>query len=335
MSRFVILCFALIAACLLASAPCLPADAPVVKIHDGRHWIWYAQDDQYQAHKADIEAVYDYADRAFDALVAAWGIGPPSPTYALLVYPKPGGGFATGDIGEAHAVTGTPQPGIGCSFDAFFNVANGIKGYWAPVLITHEMVNLFTGQAVSGGWPVDWWADHVSPFPLMTAVQIEYQLRPDIAVHHAEQLSGPLEKMFVRLKDQFGWSMFRRAFAAARADRINWGAIGENPSSLLTNYVCAYLQLGAPEDLRPYFEGVVPGFNADDMADILAARKALDRLAENDPTRVALRDASCTGAITPAASNPSHGGYCHEAASDRDVSPAFARADDYIGARRR
>ena len=46
--------------------------------------------------------------------------------------------------------------GIGVSYDAFFNVVHGIKGYWAYVLITHEMVNLFTGQIVSGGWPVDW-----------------------------------------------------------------------------------------------------------------------------------------------------------------------------------
>ena len=280
----------LIAACLLAAALLHADDATILKIHDGRHWTWYAQTDQYQAHKADIEAVYDYADRAFDTLVAAWGIAPPKATYALLVYPKPGGGFAAGDIGEVHGLTGADAPGIGCSFDAFFNDAYGIKGYWAPVLITHEMVNLFTGQAVSGGWPVDWWADHVSPFPLMTAVQIEYQLRPDVAVHHAQQLSGPLEEMFVSLKDQFGWSMFRRAFSYARADKINWGAIGENPSPLLTNYVCAYLQLGAPEDLRPYFKGVVPGFNADDMADILAARKMLDRLAETDPNRAALRD---------------------------------------------
>ncbi len=282
-------------ACLIISAACLHADAPVVKIHDGRHWTWYAQEDQYQAHKADIEAVYDYADRAFDALVAAWGMSPPNPTYALFVYPKPGGGFATGDIGEVHAVTAAPSPGIGCSFDAFFNVANGIKGYWAPVLITHEMVNLFTGNVVSGGWPVDWWADHVSPFPLMTAVQIEDQLRPDVAVFHAQQLSGPLEKMFVRLKDQFGWSLFRRAFSYAKADGINWDSIGENPSSLRTNYVCAYLQLGAPEDLRPYFQGVVPGFKADDMDDILAARRAMNRLAENDPARADLRDAFLHG----------------------------------------
>jgi hypothetical protein len=42
-------------------------------------------------------------------------------------------------------------------------------------------------QVVSGGWPVDGWADHLSPFPILTAVNIEYALRPEVAVYHARQ----------------------------------------------------------------------------------------------------------------------------------------------------
>ncbi|MGA2618585.1 MAG: hypothetical protein ABSF26_13310 [Thermoguttaceae bacterium] len=132
--------------------------APFVKIHDGRHWTWFARQDQYDAHKADIEAIYDYADRAFYKLCDAWGLKPPKDRYAMLVFDKPGVGFATGDIGEVHQVTGTASPGIGVSYDAFFGTDNGIKAYWAHILLTHEMVNLFTAQVVSGGWPVDWWA---------------------------------------------------------------------------------------------------------------------------------------------------------------------------------
>ena len=49
------------------------------------------------------------------------------------------------------------------------------------------MVNLFSGEVVSGGWPVDWWANHRSPFPLMTAVEIEYALVPQMAVFHERQ----------------------------------------------------------------------------------------------------------------------------------------------------
>ena len=127
---------------------------------------------------------------------------------------------------------------------------NGIKAYWAHILITHEMVNLFTGQVVSGGWPVDWWANHRSPFPLMTAVEIEYALVPQMAVFHERQgREDPLVGMFMHLKDQFGWAMFRKAFRTAIDDGIHWDAFGGNPSALRTAYVAAYLQIGAPEDI--------------------------------------------------------------------------------------
>ena len=52
------------------------------------------------SHKADIGALYDYADKAFDKLCEAWGLKPAQDKYALLVMDRPGGGFATGDIGE-------------------------------------------------------------------------------------------------------------------------------------------------------------------------------------------------------------------------------------------
>ena len=38
--------------------------------------------------------------------------------------------------------------------------------------------------------------------------------------------------------------------------------VGATRSPLLTNYVCAYLQLGAPDGARPYVRGVVPGYDA-------------------------------------------------------------------------
>ena len=69
------------------------------------------------------------AHKAFDKLCDAWGLKPPKDRYALLVFHKTGGGFATGDVREVHQVTGTASPGIGVSFDAFFGTANGIKAY--------------------------------------------------------------------------------------------------------------------------------------------------------------------------------------------------------------
>ncbi len=284
--------------CLLCVL-CGPAGAqtaPFVKIHQGKHWIWFARQDQYQAHKADIEALYDYADTAFDKLCDAWGLKPPKDRYTLLVYDKPGGGFATGDIGEVHQVTGTASPGIGVTYDAFSGTANGIKAYWAHILMTHEMVNFFTGQVVSGGWPVDWWANHRSPFPLMTAVQIETALVPEMAVYHARQGMGdPLVVMFTQLKDQYGWHMFRKAFSTAIADGINWDRIGANPSRLRTAYVAAYLQIGAPEDISELLAGQVPGYDAAMVRAILRARQKWASLPPDSARRAPLRAAYLKG----------------------------------------
>ena len=243
-----------------------------IQIHVGKHWIWYARQDQYEAHKADIEAMYDYADEAFQTLVDDWGMRPKLDHYTLLVNDQTGGGFATGDVGQAHQITGQESPGIGCSYDAFYNSAHGIKAFWAHVLITHEMVNLFTGQIVSGGWPRDWWADDKSPFPLTTAVQIEMKLVPQIAIHHLEDSEGdPLVPMFMELHEQYGWSMFRRAFSMAISDGINWDRFGGNPSALRTNYVAAYLEMGAKEDLSPILGPHVPNYDHTVVAQIIRA----------------------------------------------------------------
>jgi hypothetical protein len=265
-------------------------------IHEGRHWIWYARQDQFRSHRADIAALYLYADRAFDKLCDSWGLKPPKVRYTLLVMARPGGGFAAGDIAEVRAITGKESPGIGCSYDAFSGTANGIKAYWAHILITHEMVNLFTGEAVSGGWPVDWWANHRSPFPLMTAIEIERALVPQMAVfHEREGRNDPLVRMFLHLKDQFGWAMFRKAFRTAIDDGIRWDSFGANPSALRTAYVAAYLQIGAPEDISGILGPLVPGYDAQAVKDIVRARSRWSALPGESPRRTALKAAFLVG----------------------------------------
>ncbi len=283
-----------LALCLLflKPAPTPVQDAPFIEIHHGRHWIWVARQDQYEDHKADIESFYDYADNAYDELAKNWGLKPDIPQQFLLVYEKTGGGFASGDIGEVHKFSaGRSSSGIGISYDAFYGTTYGIKGYWAYAIMTHEMVNSFTGLIVSGGWPRDWWADDRSPFPLMTATQIEFKLIPEVSVQHIKDgLHDPLVGMFLELKNQYGWYMFRTAFQAAIHDGINWDAFGTNPSAIRTNYVAAYLQIGAPENIAPKLSGLVPGFDAAVVKDILRARKAWTALpagSEHDAMRKA------------------------------------------------
>ncbi|HPF38267.1 MAG TPA: hypothetical protein P5081_11295 [Phycisphaerae bacterium] len=301
MRRFETIGFGLMLAAILTVAPAMapsdsekkeaPAIEPkIVQVHEGRHWIWCVREDHFKAHQKDYEALYEYADQAFDHLCACWGITPERTKYYLLAWPKTGGGFAVGDIGELKHLPGDNHPGIGISYDLFYETDQGVKGWWAVAIITHEMTNLVLGQTVSGGWPVDWWANHISPFPKMTAVQIELSLRPDVGVGHARQLQSPQDRMFAELKDQFGWSLFRRAFEAAREDGINWDRIGENPSALRTNYVCAYLQLSAPEDLRKRLEGVVPNYDAKVVEAILSARRRWKSMEATDGARLERRE---------------------------------------------
>jgi hypothetical protein len=266
------------------------------KIHEGKHWSWYAPHAQYRSHKAEIATLYDYADKAFEKLCDSWGLKPPRDRYTLLVWDRAGGGFAAGNIGEVSAITHKESPGIGCAYDAFSGSAHGIKGFWAHILITHEMVNLFTGAVVSGGWPVDWWANHRSPFPLMTAVEIEYALVPNMAmIHEREGREDPLVGMFLQLKDQYGWAMFRKAFRAAIDDGINWEALDRNPSALRTAYVAAYLQIGAPEDISGILGPLVPGYDQRAVADIVKARSAFVTLPKDSAQRKALQDAFLKG----------------------------------------
>ncbi len=296
MRRIIVLGFLVLGCFLLSSSA---EEGKIVKIYEGKHWVWFAREDQFEKYKGEIEEFYAYADRAFEYLSRAWGLKPPLEKYFLLVWPLTGGGFATGDIGEIRSVRGEVSPGIGVSYDAFVNGVNGIKGYWGYVLITHEMVNLFTGQLVSGGWPVDWWANHRSPFPLMTAVEIEYALIPEVAIHHSKQLSDPLCQMFWQLKDEFGWYLFRRAFKMAKEDGIDWEHIGENPSKLRTNYVCAYLQMSAPENLTPYLKDVVPDYDEKMVEDIIKARERWRSLPEDAPYREELQGRFLEGRYIP------------------------------------
>jgi hypothetical protein len=115
----------LFAGCMLNSA--FAVQPAVVKVHEGEHWVWFAQRKQFEEHAKDIERFYDYADRAFRYLKEAWALEPPRQKYALLVWHKVGGGFATGNIAEVRPLTGKRTPGIGVSYDAFFNTAHGIK----------------------------------------------------------------------------------------------------------------------------------------------------------------------------------------------------------------
>jgi hypothetical protein len=131
---------------------------------------------------------------------------------------------------------------------------------------------------------------------VMTAVEIEYALVPEMAVFHEREGRGdPLVVMFQELKDQFGSAMFRKAFRTAIDDGIHWDAFGKNPSALRTAYVAAYLQIGAPEDITGIVRSLVPAYDAQAVTDIVSARAKWSALPRESSRRRALKAAFLKG----------------------------------------
>ncbi len=61
-----ILRWAILLAAMSVATVAPAQDPPFQRIHEGKHWTWFARQDQFNDHKADIEALYVYADKAFD-----------------------------------------------------------------------------------------------------------------------------------------------------------------------------------------------------------------------------------------------------------------------------
>lgn len=270
--------------CMTASGVTESADDassdPMIAIHTGKHFVWYSKKSIWQANQEGISSLFDYEDKVFDQIILDWGITPPQTSYDLLVDPQTGGGFASGDIGEIHAVTNQASPGLGVAYDAYAGSAYGIKEYWAYALGTHEMVNMLTG-ALSAGWPRDWWADDISPFPAMTAVTVEKEIgRKDISAAHDASFSkaDKAYAMMKALQARYGWSIFQKLFVMVKADGIRWDGIdsGNNPSAILTAYVTAYLTLASGDSLESmsanFFNGAIPGYDKAVTAQVLFAR---------------------------------------------------------------
>jgi hypothetical protein len=113
--------------------------------------------------------------------------------------------------------------------------------------------------------------------------------------HERQGREDRLVGMFLELKDQFGWAMFRKAFRAAIDDGIKWDAFGANPSALRTAYVAAYLQIGAPEDISGTLGPLVPGYDAQAVKDIFRARSRWSALPAGSEKRKASKAAFLKG----------------------------------------
>lgn len=143
-------------------------------------------------------------------------------------------------------------PGIGVSWDLWTSQFAG-KTYWSHELIAHETVNVFTGLILSG-WPVDWWANHRSPFPFMVKIKtLEAVGYTDGAQADIER-SDALTKMFLDLQTKYNWDLYRQLLKYLADDGwTSWDTFtesgGSNPSILRSSYLAAYLSAAANTNL--------------------------------------------------------------------------------------
>jgi hypothetical protein len=63
--------------------------------------------------------------------------------------------------------------------------------------------------------------------------------------HDAEFEKDPLYVWHKKVKETLGWSLYRKMFSAMREDGVQLDRIGSNPSRIRTNYVLAYMAIGA------------------------------------------------------------------------------------------
>jgi hypothetical protein len=80
----------LLTSVFVASLLCLHSrstaqETKLIRIHEGKHWVWFARSDQFESYRQDIERFYDYADKAFEYLCEAWGLKLPREKYVLFV----------------------------------------------------------------------------------------------------------------------------------------------------------------------------------------------------------------------------------------------------------
>ena len=222
-----------------------PTDANYILQYNTAYWSIYAYNSTWNTYKNYYLEQINYPDQVYSQLARMFNVDPvnsvsPHKLY-LAIWQQTGGGFATGCIGEIGK-----GPAIGISYDAWVNPYAGADN-WSVELIAHETVNLFTGFVI-GGWPVDWWADEISPFPYSNKILVEEALNHTSAAQASINSEDPLTGMFLNISSEYGTGMYARMFSDIKND--GWTVwFGPNPSQLLSEYAVAYLSIAANTSL--------------------------------------------------------------------------------------
>lgn len=225
-------------------------DTQYVLVHSSQYWDWYATNERWNANPQTYLALSDFQDQVYQTLKDFLGTDPiqgtPDKRFYLLVNEQTGGGFAAGFIPEIQK-----GPGIGISWDLWTASFAG-NTFWSHELGAHETVNVFTGLVLSG-WPVDWWANHRSPFPFMVKIKVLEALGFADGAKADRDRADVLTNMFLDLQSTYNWDLYRQLLKILADDGwTSWDTLappGNNPSGLRSSYVAAYLSIAAQKNL--------------------------------------------------------------------------------------
>jgi MYXO-CTERM domain-containing protein len=192
----------------------------------------------------------------------------------------------------AHTGTDCSTFGDGVTGDAFTGPGPGnVTGFWGYLLALHEAINDWTGMSTPG-WPTDYWADHISGFPnemdwrIMGTLGAKLNDANLIAASPAQKArfwpngDGPPDSRVQMFDDIFvlpnmgnGYEGFSRIFGLIQADKLSWDSVatnGANPDERRSEYVAAYLSLGAGQSVLPIMQTPGPGYASGDVWPVCA-----------------------------------------------------------------
>jgi MYXO-CTERM domain-containing protein len=229
------------------------------------------------------QAFCAYGDHVVDELETLFNIKAPSTFEFDVEWPSNGG---------AHTGTDCSTFGDGVTGDAFKGDAYGATGFWGYLLALHEAINDWTGMSTPG-WPTDYWADHVSAFPNemdwrimgtlgaslgdpnLSAASVGQKARFWPGGDSEDSRVQMFDAMFMLPKMGNGYEGFSRIFSWIQGDGISLDDVssgGANPDQRRSEYVAAYLSLGAGQSVLSIMQTPASGYAADKTWPVCAGK---------------------------------------------------------------
>jgi MYXO-CTERM domain-containing protein len=238
--------------------------------YQSQYAIWCVDDTVWSTGQSAFQSVFfPYGDAVVQELEALFAVTPKG-LPLIIEAVAPDGGAQTPPKCCGNGCNEDPCIGEAVTGDAYTGSAYNVQGFWGYLLTLHELINQWTGY-VSGGWPTDFWADHVSAFPNSTDWHIMATLGAKLGDANLTAASAAQKARFypggdstdprVGMFDQIyalpgmGYAGWAHVFALVQGDAMSWDGLGVgNPAELRTEYVAAYVSLGPGLSVLPILQ---------------------------------------------------------------------------------